>query len=164
VEDYSLRFSPDHLWVRLEDDYTAVIGLTEEPLKVIQDFTSINLPEEGVTLNKDDAFGQIFGDKKNLFTLYSPLSGEVLAVNEDIEEAAELLLEDNYEEGWLIRISVQDSNEIDDLLTRNEYEEFVSEGDDIIDDDDDDEDYNFEDHESLDEDDDDDDYYNDRDD
>ncbi|MDR2339400.1 MAG: glycine cleavage system protein H [Deltaproteobacteria bacterium] len=160
MEEQSLRFTPDHIWVRIEEENTALIGITEEPLRNIQNFDRIKFPLEGAELSKDEVFGNILEDKKSLFNLVSPLSGEVLSVNEDIDDAPDVLLEDNYEEGWLIRLLVQDPDELEDLMTREEYENYVNEnGDDDVDDDysDDDDDYDEDE-------DDDDEYYDDDDD
>ncbi|MDR2199478.1 MAG: glycine cleavage system protein H [Deltaproteobacteria bacterium] len=171
MEEQNLRFSSDHVWVRIEEENTALIGITEEPLANVQNFDRIKFPQEGVEVSKDEVFGYIMEDKKSLFTLISPLTGEILSVNEDIEDAPEVLLEDNYEEGWLIRLLIQDPDELEDLMTRQEYEHYVSEAeeedededeedeDDFLEEDEDDED------EDEDEDDDDeDDYYDDDDD
>jgi glycine cleavage system H protein len=156
VEEQNLRFTSDHIWVRIEEENTALIGLTEEPLRNIQNFDMIKFPPEGAELSKDDVFGAILEDKKNLFTLISPLTGEVLSVNEDIEDAPEVLLEDNYEEGWLIRLLIQDMDELEELMTREEYENYISESDD--------DDYDEEDDEDEDEVEDGDEYYDDDDD
>jgi glycine cleavage system H protein len=126
VED-NLKFSPDHIWVKLEEDNCALLGLTEEPLKLIQDFNRIKFPEEGDEVSKDEIFGSILENKKTLFPLVAPLSGEILAINDDIEDATEVLIEDNYEEGWLVRLLIQAPEELDELLTREEYEDYVSE-------------------------------------
>jgi glycine cleavage system H protein len=161
MADNHLRFSQDHIWVRLEEENTAVLGITNEPLKLIQDFNRVKFPSEGGDLSKDEVFGAIKQDKKNLFSLISPLSGEVLAVNDDIEDAPDVLLEDNFEEGWLVRVLVQDPKEFEDLLTEEEYEDYVSEGDALLNDDGDGE---YEPDEDDGEEDDDDDYYDDDDD
>jgi glycine cleavage system H protein len=147
--------------VKAEEDNTALIGITEEPLKIIRDLNRIELPQEGQELTKDEVFGAIFKDKKNLFSLISPLSGEILAVNEDIEDALDVILEDNYEDGWLAHILIQAPEELDELMTREEYHEYVNDAGELEDDDDDEE---YEMDEDEEEDDDDDDYYNDRDD
>jgi glycine cleavage system H protein len=164
VEEQNLKFTSDHIWVRIEEENTALIGITEEPLSNIQNFDRIKFPEEGTDLSKDEVFGNILEDKKSLFALISPLSGEVLAVNEDIEDAPEVLLEDNYEEGWLLRLLIQDPDELDELMTKEEYENYISESDDDDDDDDDAGDEYADDDDDEEEDDDDDDYYDDDDD
>jgi glycine cleavage system H protein len=150
------------MWVKLEEDNCAVIGITEEPLKLIQDFNRIRFPDEGMEFSKDDDFGSIMQDKKLLFPLVCPLSGEILNVNDDIEDAPDVLLEDNYEEGWLVRLLLHSPEELDDLLTRDEYDDFLSDEDDDSYEQDDSEEEDLE--EDDDEEDDDDDNYNDRDD
>jgi glycine cleavage system H protein len=151
--------------VKTSDDNTAYIGISEEPLKIIKELNRIVLPKEGQELAKDEQFGAIYRGKKNLFSLISPLSGEVLAVNDDIEDALDVILEDNYDEGWLAHILIQAPEELDELMTREEYHEYVTDAGELDEDDDEDEEYEGdEEDEDEDEDDDDDDYYNDRDD
>jgi glycine cleavage system H protein len=162
VEEQNLRFSSDHIWVRVEEENTALIGITEEPLNNIQNFDRIKFPQEGADLSKDEVFGNILENKKSLFALISPLSGEVLSVNDDIDDAPEVLLEDNYEEGWLIRLLIQEPDELDELMTKAEYDKYVADNDDDDDMDDDDDDYVDDDDE--DDDDGEDDYYDDDDD
>ncbi|MDR3154526.1 MAG: glycine cleavage system protein H [Deltaproteobacteria bacterium] len=143
MDDHTLKFSTDHVWVRVEEDNCATIGITEEPLKLLTDFNKIKFPDEGVELSKDEVFGSIMRDKKSLFQLVCPLTGEVLSVNDDIEDAPEVLLEDNFEEGWLLRLLIQAPEELDELLTHEEYNEYIEDDDD--DDYDEDEDGEFED-------------------
>jgi glycine cleavage system H protein len=160
VEEQNLRYTSDHIWVRVEHDgNTALVGITDVPLKSLQQFASIRFPEEGRELSRNEVFGAVEDGSDVLFSLVSPLTGEVLSVNEDIEDAPEVLLEDNYEEGWLIRLLIQSPEELEDLLTGDEYRSFISDGLD------DDGDYDPDDDEDDDDDDDDgDDYYDDDDD
>jgi len=159
---HALRYSAERLWVRLEDDNQATIGLTDEALEDYEELTKIRLPAEGDEFSKDEPFGRLFGGSAAGLRLLAPLSGEVVAVNDDIVDAPEAILEDPYEEGWLIRMELNSMSEYDELMTREEYDEFIDEefGDDGLEDDDDDE-------EEYDEDgyeEDDDDYYYDDDD
>lgn len=160
---HALRYSAERLWVRLEDDNQATIGLTDEALEEFDELTKIRLPAEGDEFSKDEPFGRLSVGSGTGLRLLSPLSGEVVAINEDIVDAPEAILEDPYEEGWLIRIEINSMSEYDDLMTREEYDEFIDDefGDDSLDDDDDDDDDYDEDEESYDEEDDDDYYYDD---
>ena len=155
---HALRYSAERLWVRLEEDSQATIGLTDEALEDYDELTKIRLPAEGDEFSKDEPFGRLSVGSGTGLRLLSPLSGEVMAVNEDIVDAPEAILEDPYEEGWLIRLELSNMSEFDDLMTREEYDEFIDEefGDDI----DDDEEYD-DDEEGYDEEDDDDYYYDD---
>ncbi len=157
---HALRYSTERLWVRLEDDNQATIGLTDEALEDFDELTKIRLPAEGDEFSKDEPFGRLFVGSGTGLRLLSPLSGEVMAVNEDIVDAPEAILEDPYEEGWLIRLDLTSMSEYDDLMTREEYDEFIDDefGDDGLDDED--EEYD-DDEEGLEEEDDDDYYYDD---
>ncbi len=160
---HALRYSPERLWVRLEDDNQVTIGLTDEALEDYDELTKIRLPAEGDEFSKDEPFGRLSVGSGTGLRLLSPLSGEVLAINEDIVDAPEAILEDPYEEGWLIRMDLNSMSEYDDLMTREEYDDFIDEeyGDEADDDEDDDD---LDDEEDAYEEDDDDDYYYDDDD
>ncbi len=158
---HALRYSAERLWVRLEEDNHATIGLTEEALEDYDELTKIRLPAEGDEFSKDEPFGRLSVGTGTGLRLLSPLSGEVVAINEDIVDAPEAILEDPYEEGWLIRVDLNNMSEYDDLMTREEYDEFIDEefGDDGLD-----EDEYEDDEESPEEEEDDDEYYYDDDD
>ncbi len=161
---HALRYSAERLWVRLEDDNQATIGLTDEALEDYDELTKIRLPAEGDEFSKDEPFGRLFGSGAAGLRLLAPLSGEVVAVNDDIADAPEAILEDPYEEGWLIRLDLNSMSEYDDLMTREEYDDFIDEeyGDEADDEDDDLDDDEEEEEDAYDEDDDD--YYYDDDD
>ena len=151
-----LKYSTERLWVRLEEDNQVTIGLTDEVLEDYDELTKIRLPAEGDEFTKDEPFGRLSEGGGTVLRIMSPVSGEVVSVNEDIIDSPEAILEDAYDEGWLIRMAPNNMAEYDDLMTREEYEEFIDEefGNDGLDDDDDD--YGDEDYEDEDDDDDDD--------
>jgi len=155
---HTLRYSPEKLWLRLDEDNQVTIGLTEEALEEYDELTKINLPSEGDEFSKDELFGRLSVGSGTGLRLLAPVSGEVVAINDDIVDAPEAILDDPYEEGWLIRLEMNSMSEYDDLMTREEYDEFIDDelGDDELDDDDEDEEYDDE----YDEDEDDD-YYDD---
>lgn len=158
---HALRYSPERLWVRLEDDNQATIGLTDEALEDYDELTKIRLPAEGDEFSKDEPFGRLSVGSGTGLRLLAPLSGEIVAINEDIVDAPEAILEDPYEEGWLIRLDLNSMSEYDDLMTREEYDDFIDEEYGDEDEDDEDDDDSDEDDDSLEEDDDDDYYYDD---
>ncbi|MGL4207955.1 MAG: glycine cleavage system protein H [Candidatus Adiutrix sp.] len=161
---HALRYSPEKLWVRLEDDNQVTIGLTDEALEDFNELTKIRLPAEGDEFAKDEPFGRLSVGRGTGLRLLMPLSGEVLEVNDDIVDAPEAILEDPYEEGWLIRLDLSAMSEYDDLMTRDEYDEFIDEEFSGGDGDDDDEEDDYDGTEEEQEDDDDDYYYDDDDD
>lgn len=143
-----LKYSTERLWVRLEDDNRATIGLTEEALEDYDELTKIRLPSEGDEFAKDEPFGRLSVGSGTGLRLLSPLGGEILAINDDIIDTPDAILEGPYEEGWLIRVELSSMNEYDDLMTRDEYDDFIDEDssddglssdDDDYDDDDEDE-------------------------
>jgi glycine cleavage system H protein len=164
-----LKYTPDHLWVKLDEDNHAIIGLTEEGINEFSELTSVRLPNEGDDFLKDQPFGRVAFGKGASFKLLAPVTGEILGVNEDIVDSPEAIMEDPYEEGWLVRMEVGSISEYDDLMTREEYEDYLLEDEDDDDEDEDDDDDGFfydddDDDDDEDDDEDDDDYYDDDDD
>ncbi|MDR1658520.1 MAG: glycine cleavage system protein H [Deltaproteobacteria bacterium] len=143
---HALKYSPDNLWVRLDDDNHTTIGLTEEAFKDYDEISKIRLPAEGEDFSKDDPFGRLSVGHGPGLKLFAPFSGEILMVNEDVLDSPEEIMEDPYEAGWLIRMSIHSMAEYDNLMTREEYDDFILEDfqeddDEDEDDDDDDDDY-----------------------
>ncbi|MDR1870465.1 MAG: glycine cleavage system protein H [Deltaproteobacteria bacterium] len=162
-----LKYSTELVWVRLDDERQATIGLTEEALRDYTELSKIRLPSEGEEYAKDDTIGHVFAGRGRGLKIIAPLSGEVLAVNDDLLDTPEVILEDPYEDGWLIKLSSPAPAEVEDLMTRYEYEDFVEEelddeedsflsDDDDYDDDDDEDDFDDEDDDYFDDDDEDD--------
>ena len=148
----------------MDDDNHVTIGITEEALRDVEEVTKLRLPTEGDDFSKDDAIGRMSVGHGAGLKLLAPISGEILMVNEDVLDAPEEIMEDPYEAGWLLRMSVNSMSEYDNLMTREEYDDFIlddyqedEEGD--VDDDDDDDYAEDEDDDEEDYDDDDDDDY-----
>ena len=139
LEEY--RYSPEHMWVRLDEDGHALIGLTEEMLQDKDEITRLKMPDEGEEFTKDEPFGHLVTESSSVQQLFAPISGEVLEINDEVVDTPEMIMEDPYEEGWLLRISVIDEDEYHELMNRAEYEDYLSEDylhddDDVVDDDD----------------------------
>lgn len=124
-----LRYSVEHLWVRLDVDNRATIGVSEEAFGDQTEIKSLELPSEGDEIIKDEVFGIIRTVGAGLFRLYAPLSGDITEVNEEALDVPDVIVEDPYLEGWLIRVEFSNMTEFDDLMTRDEYEEFFEEED-----------------------------------
>ncbi len=116
----NLRYSKDHEWARLEGDDTVVIGITEHAAEQLGDIVGVEFPEVGDTLEKGAVFGEV-ESVKAVSELYAPVSGEVVAVNEALEDAPERVNEDTYDGGWMIKIRVSDRAELDALLDAAAY-------------------------------------------
>jgi glycine cleavage system H protein len=125
-----MRFSQDHVWVRLDDDSQATIGLTDFLQEKMGEIYSLRLPEEGEEFIKDEPFSMIEA-KNGRRELKAPISGEVVEVNYEAAEVPEIVNEDPLTEGWLVRVEMASGQEFDDLLTEEEYEDHLSEEEDL---------------------------------
>ena len=119
-----LRFVNSHEWIRLEDDGTATIGITDHAQEALGDVVFVELPEVGSTLAADDEAG-VVESVKAASEIYAPLSGEVVAVNEALEDAPETVNSNPYDEGWFFRIKLSDKGELSELMDAEAYAEFV---------------------------------------
>ena len=117
-----LQYTKTHEWVRREGD-TATVGITEHAQDELGDVVFIELPEEGASFGAGDAFGTI-ESVKAVSDLYAPVGGEVVEVNEALNDAPEKVNEDPYGEGWIIRLQVSGEG---NLLSAEEYEKVLEE-------------------------------------
>lgn len=120
-----LKYSKTHEWIRVEGK-EAVIGLSGFAAEEMGDIVYVELPEEGEEIEKDTAFG-VIESVKATEDLYSPISGQVIEINTPLQDAPEVVNEDCYGDGWLIRIAIKDPAELNDLLNAQAYTEFVEE-------------------------------------
>jgi glycine cleavage system H protein len=125
-----MRFGRDHFWVRMDDDIQATIGLTDYLQEKLGEIYSIRLPEEGEDFLKDESFSVIEA-KNGRLELKAPVSGEIIEVNYEAVEVPEIINEDPMSEGWLVKVELTSSLEFDELLTEEEYEDFLSEAEDL---------------------------------
>jgi len=121
----SLKFTEDHLWVRVEGR-RAHVGLSDYAQDELGEVIAVELPDVGDTLEKGESFGEI-ESIKTVSDLIAPVSGTISAVNAELEDHPSLVNEDPYHEGWLVEIELSDWNEIEDLMDPDEYEEFAGE-------------------------------------
>ncbi|PTV97919.1 glycine cleavage system H protein [Halanaerobium saccharolyticum] len=120
-----LYYSEDHEWVREEEDYL-VIGVTDFAQEELGDIVFVELPEVDEEFDKDDSFG-VLESVKAVSDTFIPVSGRVIKVNEDLLDNPELINDDPYGEGWLIKVDPADDSELDELLSAEEYAEFIEE-------------------------------------
>jgi glycine cleavage system H protein len=121
-----LLYSEDHLWIMIEGD-TATIGLSEHVQEMLEKVVSVDLAEEGDQLDLGSPMASV-ESTDDLLEVYAPLSGEVIEVNEGLMDSPEWVHVSPYEDGWLLRIKVTTPEELEDLLSADEYREFI-EGD-----------------------------------
>jgi glycine cleavage system H protein len=121
-----LLYTQEHEWVQMEDSI-ATVGITDFAQSSLGDITFVQLPKEGQTLLKDDTFG-VVESVKAVSDLYAPVSGRVIEINEPLLTAPELLNDDPYTEGWMLKIETKDvESELGELMTAEQYEQYVEE-------------------------------------
>ena len=123
-EDY--KYSEDHEWIRIEDDI-CVVGITDYAQDELGEVVFVELPEAGQTFEAHDEIGSI-ESVKAVAEVYTPISGEVVEVNEALEEAPETVNKDPHGEGWLVKIRVSSTDVLGELMDVEAYQHFLDSG------------------------------------
>jgi glycine cleavage system H protein len=119
----NLKYTKDHEWVRVEGE-EAFIGVTDFAQGELGDIVFVEVETEGEELEKEETFGTIEA-VKTVSDMFMPLGGEVLEFNEQLEDPPELINKDPYGEGWIIKIKLADTAEVEELLTAEAYKELL---------------------------------------
>ncbi len=119
------KYSKEHEWALLEPDGRVLIGITEFAQEELGDVVYVALPKVGTQLTQFAMMGEI-ESVKTVSDLYTPVSGEVVEVNALLGDQPELVNEDVYGQGWLIRMAITDEAELGNLLTADEYQEIIA--------------------------------------
>ncbi|MGC9317441.1 MAG: glycine cleavage system protein GcvH [Armatimonadota bacterium] len=119
-----LKFDEGHMWVRLEDDDTAVVGMSDYAQDMMGEIIFAEMPEQGTAIIRGDACGTV-ESVKSVEDLLAPASGEIIRVNEEVLDAPELINQDPYGDGWLMEIKLEDASELDRLMSEDEYEDYL---------------------------------------
>lgn len=120
-----LRYTKEHEWVKIEGNKVTV-GITEFAQNELGDIVFVELPEVGDTVTLNDSFGNV-ESVKTVSELYSPVSGTVVEINEELSDSPELVNESPYEKAWMIIVEISDETELDALLDAAAYEQLISE-------------------------------------
>jgi glycine cleavage system H protein len=123
--DPEARYTESHEWARWDGE-EIVCGVTDHAQETLSDVVYVELPMVGDIFDTGDPYG-IVESVKAASDLYAPVGGEVIAVNEELEGAPELVNQDPYGKGWMIRLEPSDPDEFEDLMDDDEYETFVEE-------------------------------------
>jgi glycine cleavage system H protein len=119
-----LFYNKEHEWIRMEDSAGA-IGITDYAQDQLGDVVYVELPDVGSQLARGDTFG-VVESVKAVSDLYAPISGKVIEINEALGDKPELVNQDPYGEGWMIKIEAESEEELSLLISAGEYEEFVT--------------------------------------
>ena len=120
----NLLYTKEHEWIDIRDDY-AIIGITDYAQGQLGDVIFVEFPEIGADIDCGVSFGEVEA-VKTVSDLFAPLSGKVLSINEEIENAPDLVNLDPYDKGWLIKISPSKSEEKKELMSAKDYKDFIS--------------------------------------
>jgi glycine cleavage system H protein len=115
-----LKYTKDHEWIKLLDGDTALVGITDYAQTSLGDVTFVELPDEGDTFAKGDSFS-VIESVKAASDIYLPVDGEVLESNRPLEDSPELINQDPYGDGWLIKFKIIDPAGLDELLSAADY-------------------------------------------
>ncbi len=114
-----VKYTKSHEWTKISGDIVT-IGINDYAQDQLGEIVFVELPETGDTFSKGDEFGSV-ESVKAVSEIYIPISGKIVEINEDLEDAPELVNESCYDNGWLIKIKPEDVSELDDLMDKDEY-------------------------------------------
>jgi len=122
----NLKYSEEHEWIRLEDDGSVVIGITDHAQEALGELVYVEQPDDGADLAKGDAC-IVIESVKAASDVYAPISGKLVATNEALADEPELVNQSPYEDGWLVRIDPTAPTELDELMDADAYGQFIAE-------------------------------------
>ena len=120
----NLKYTKDHEWIIVDGD-TATIGITDFAQSELGDIVFVEVDTEGESLDSEEVFGTVEA-VKTVSDLFMPLKGKVIEFNKNLEDSPELINSSPYEDGWIIKSTVSDFSEIDNLLSADEYKNLIS--------------------------------------
>ena len=118
-----LRYTSEHEWVLVEAG-AATIGVTDHAQQMLGDVVFVEIPEIGTEIVKDEPFG-VIESVKAASDIFAPVSGQVTEINEELGDHPEYVNQSPYEKGWIIRVIMSNSNDVDDLMDSDKYREFL---------------------------------------
>jgi glycine cleavage system H protein len=119
-----LKYTKDHEWVKIVGD-EATIGITDFAQGELGDIVYVDVDTEGESLSAEDVFGSVEA-VKTVSDLFIPIDGEVLEFNEGVNDAPEIINNDPYEKGWIVKVKVSDPSQLDNLLSAEDYQNLIS--------------------------------------
>ncbi len=120
-----LKYTKEHEWIRDNGDGTATVGVTDFAQSELGDIVFVEIEPEGFEFEQDEVFGTVEA-VKTVSELFAPVAGEILEINEELEMQPELVNDDPYDGGWMVKISMSDESQLDDLMSPDEYEKIVA--------------------------------------
>ena len=118
-----LKYTEDHEWIKVEGD-VATVGITDFAEGELGDIVYVEIETEGDTINATEVFGTVEA-VKTVSDLFMPLSGEIIEVNENLEDSPEKVNDSPYEDGWMIKIKMSDMSQVDGLMSADTYQSHI---------------------------------------
>ena len=118
-----LKYTKDHEWISIDGDL-AIIGITDYAQGELGDIVYVEIESIGDELNQEEIFGSVEA-VKTVSDLFIPVSGEITEMNQNLEDNPELINDDPYGEGWIIKMKISDASELDGLLSADDYKELI---------------------------------------
>ncbi|EGA68662.1 glycine cleavage system protein H [Vibrio sinaloensis DSM 21326] len=118
--DKTLKFADSHEWVRDNGDGTVTIGISEHAQEMLGDVVFVDLPEVEDEVEAGESFSLV-ESVKAASDIYAPITGEIVEINEELEDSPELINEEPYEGGWIVKVKMSDASELDNLKDADEY-------------------------------------------
>lgn len=122
----NLKYSQSHEWIRSENNQTVILGITEHAQHLLGDLVFIELPQLKQAIKVGEEIG-VLESVKAASDLYTPISGEIVAINEKLQDSPELINTDPYGEGWLVKIKLNKQSNLDGLLDAQAYTKLIAE-------------------------------------
>ena len=119
-----LKYTKEHEWIRDNGDGTATVGITDFAQSELGDIVFVELNEPGESYDKDDSFGTVEA-VKTVSELFMPVSGKIIEINGDLADEPELVNEDPYGKGWMVKIELSDPDELNGLMSADDYSEIT---------------------------------------
>ncbi len=123
MQEETLRYSEDHEWVNVENDI-ATIGVSQYAIDELGEIVFVELPQKDMKITQKSEFGTI-ESVKTVSSIYAPVSGTIIDSNEKLTDQPDLVNSDPYNQGWIIKIQIEKKEELDDLMTHEEYQLFL---------------------------------------
>ena len=126
MDHKKFKFTKDHEWLNLQEDL-AIVGITDYAQSQLGDIVFVEMPELSTNLTASESFGAIEA-VKTVADLFAPVSGEVIEINENLDSSPDLVNSDPYNKGWIVKLKIDNSDEINELMNYDEYHEYILNG------------------------------------
>ena len=123
MDHKKFKFTKDHEWLNLQGDL-AIVGITDYAQSQLGDIVFVEMPQVSTKIAASESFGAIEA-VKTVADLFAPVSGEVIEINENLDSSPDLVNSDPYNEGWIVKLKIDNSDEINELMNYDEYHEFT---------------------------------------